>query len=139
MRKYLVSAIVGAVGILAFTATSASAAIVCNGEGDCWHVKEKYDYKPEWGCGFGRRPYALPSSIPSLNPCVLRRRLTMFDADECREHAQRFARMATEIDDPVLKQRFAETAAGWLRLAADMAHLDEQTAKLRSEGEKDVA
>ncbi len=49
MKKYLVSAIVGAVGILAFTATSASAAIVCNAEGDCWHVKEKYDYRPEWG------------------------------------------------------------------------------------------
>ena len=35
MKKYLVSALVGAVGILAFTATNASAAIVCNGEGDC--------------------------------------------------------------------------------------------------------
>ena len=40
MKKYLVSALVGAVGILAFTATNASAAIVCNGEGDCWHVKD---------------------------------------------------------------------------------------------------
>ena len=49
MKKYLVSALVGAVGILAFTATNASAAIVCNGEGDCWHVKDKYDYRPEWG------------------------------------------------------------------------------------------
>ena len=49
MKNYLVSAVAGAVGILAFTATNASAAIVCNGEGDCWHVKDKYDYKPEWG------------------------------------------------------------------------------------------
>jgi hypothetical protein len=49
MKKYFVSALVGAVGILAFTATTASAAIVCNGEGDCWHVKDKYDYRPEWG------------------------------------------------------------------------------------------
>ena len=49
MKKYLVSALVCAVGILAFTATTASAAIVCNGEGDCWHVKDKYDYRPEWG------------------------------------------------------------------------------------------
>src|SRR4029079_2499253 len=49
MKKYLVSALVGAVGIIAFTATNAAAAIVCNGEGDCWHVKEKYDYRPDWG------------------------------------------------------------------------------------------
>ena len=63
----------------------------------------------------------------------------MLDADECREHARRYARMAAEIDDPLLKQRFEETAAGWLRLAADMANLDSQSAKLRSEGEKDVA
>jgi hypothetical protein len=39
----------GIVGALAFTATSASAAIVCNEDGDCWHAKEKYDYKPEFG------------------------------------------------------------------------------------------
>ena len=45
--KYLVSAVAGALGILALTATNASAAIVCNAEGDCWHVKDKYDYKPE--------------------------------------------------------------------------------------------
>jgi hypothetical protein len=32
--------------MLAFTATAASAAIVCNGEGDCWHVKEHRDYAP---------------------------------------------------------------------------------------------
>jgi hypothetical protein len=49
MKKYLFSAVAGAVGILAFTATNASAAIVCNAEGDCWHVKDKYEYKPEWG------------------------------------------------------------------------------------------
>jgi hypothetical protein len=47
--KHLGSAVVGIVGILALTATSASAAIVCNAEGDCWHVKEKYDYRPEFG------------------------------------------------------------------------------------------
>ncbi len=34
---------------LAFSATAASANIVCNNEGDCWHVKGKYDYRPEWG------------------------------------------------------------------------------------------
>jgi hypothetical protein len=42
-------AVVGILGVLAFSATSASAAIVCNEEGDCWHVKEKYEYKPEFG------------------------------------------------------------------------------------------
>ena len=47
--QHLGCAVLGIVGVLAFTATSASAAIVCNAEGDCWHVKEKYDYRPEWG------------------------------------------------------------------------------------------
>jgi hypothetical protein len=47
--KYLASAAIGALGILALTATGASAAVVCNGEGDCWHVKEKYNYHPDWG------------------------------------------------------------------------------------------
>ena len=61
----------------------------------------------------------------------------MLDVNECREHARRYARMAAEIDDPLLKQRFEETAAGWLRLAADMANLDHQMAKLRSEQEKE--
>jgi hypothetical protein len=26
-----------------------SAAVVCNADGDCWRVKEKYDYRPDWG------------------------------------------------------------------------------------------
>ena len=30
-------AVAGIVGALAFTATSASAAVVCNENGDCWH------------------------------------------------------------------------------------------------------
>jgi hypothetical protein len=48
MRKYLLSAAVGIVGVFAL-ATTASAAIVCNADGDCWRVKEKYDYRPDWG------------------------------------------------------------------------------------------
>jgi hypothetical protein len=48
MMKRFASAVFGIVGVLAFTATGASAAIVCNEVGDCWHVKEKYDYKPEF-------------------------------------------------------------------------------------------
>ena len=42
------------------------------------------------------------------------------------------------VDDPVLRQRFAETAAGWLRLAADLANLDAQLAAERID-DKDVA
>jgi hypothetical protein len=34
------------VAALALTAANASAAIVCNDDGDCWHVKDKYAYPP---------------------------------------------------------------------------------------------
>lgn len=47
--KYLMSGLLGAVGVLALTATNASAAVVCNEDGDCWRTKEKYDYRPDWG------------------------------------------------------------------------------------------
>jgi len=33
----------------ALTATTASAAIVCNGEGACWHAHKAYTYDPSWG------------------------------------------------------------------------------------------
>jgi len=33
----------------ALTATAASAEIVCNGEGECWHAREHVEYKPEFG------------------------------------------------------------------------------------------
>lgn len=46
MKLLTKAALVGA-SALALTATTASAAIVCNGDGDCWHVKKKYDYRPE--------------------------------------------------------------------------------------------
>lgn len=36
-------------GILAFSATKASAEIACNGQGECWHVKETHFYRPEHG------------------------------------------------------------------------------------------
>lgn len=45
MRKYLAT-IVGAAA-LALTATVASAEVVCNEEGDCWRVQDRYEYKPE--------------------------------------------------------------------------------------------
>ncbi|MGO9866173.1 MAG: hypothetical protein ACLPJY_00600 [Rhodomicrobium sp.] len=34
---------------MALTATAASAEIVCNREGDCWHVKTHHPYQNEWG------------------------------------------------------------------------------------------
>lgn len=43
--KYLASAALG-IGILALP-VSASAAIVCNDEGDCWRVTERYEYPPD--------------------------------------------------------------------------------------------
>jgi hypothetical protein len=36
-------------GALTATATTASAAVVCNAEGACWHVRQNYVYHPEWG------------------------------------------------------------------------------------------
>ena len=39
-----------AAGALTLAATSASAEIACNEEGECWHIKGKADfYKPEHG------------------------------------------------------------------------------------------
>lgn len=46
--KTLIAALVAASGA-ALVATSASAAIVCNREGECWHVHRGYNYQPEWG------------------------------------------------------------------------------------------
>ena len=40
--------VIGAAGGLVFAAAGASAAVVCNDEGDCWHVKGEAGYKPEW-------------------------------------------------------------------------------------------
>jgi hypothetical protein len=45
---YLGKAALAIAGALALTTTSASAAIICNEEGDCWHAKEKYEYRPEF-------------------------------------------------------------------------------------------
>ena len=44
--KFLGAATLAVLGTLALS-TSASAAIVCNDEGDCWKVKEKYEYPPD--------------------------------------------------------------------------------------------
>ena len=39
--------VVACTATLILSATAASAAVVCNDEGDCWRVKERRDYKPE--------------------------------------------------------------------------------------------
>jgi hypothetical protein len=45
LSKALLGAAMGA-GILAFSAVSASAAVVCNGN-VCWHAKERHTYPPD--------------------------------------------------------------------------------------------
>ena len=47
MRHFTKATLVAA-GALALAATGASAAVVCNDEGDCWHVKGEAKYKPEF-------------------------------------------------------------------------------------------
>ena len=47
LSTMLASGLIG-VGILAFSALSASAAIVCSGN-VCWHVQERYSYPPSAG------------------------------------------------------------------------------------------
>ena len=34
---------------LAAAATPASAYVACNRFGDCWHVSDRYHYRPHWG------------------------------------------------------------------------------------------
>jgi hypothetical protein len=43
LTKGAVAALLGA-GALALATTSASAYVVCNGEGACWHVHDQYTY-----------------------------------------------------------------------------------------------
>ncbi len=45
LRTLLIGTATGA-AVLAFAATSASAAIICSGD-VCWHAKERYTYPPE--------------------------------------------------------------------------------------------
>jgi len=48
MKKIAIAAAAAALSVITLT-TSASAAIVCNRDGDCWHVKGRYAYRPEFG------------------------------------------------------------------------------------------
>jgi hypothetical protein len=51
MRKFVTAAAAAAVGLTALMASSvgASAAVACNNEGQCWHVRANYAYRPEFG------------------------------------------------------------------------------------------
>ncbi len=51
MNKRSSTAFAALLGLSALvaSATSASAAIACNGEGECWHVKRAYTYAPAYG------------------------------------------------------------------------------------------
>jgi hypothetical protein len=44
--KFITTAALLGAGMLAMTATTASAEIVCNDEGDCWHIREHRVYEP---------------------------------------------------------------------------------------------
>ena len=48
MRNFASMALAGLIGAgaLALGASTASAAIVCNDDGDCWHTKTTYTYPP---------------------------------------------------------------------------------------------
>ena len=45
----LTMAMFAADSALVISSTSASAEIVCSDEGDCWNVKSRHEYKPEFG------------------------------------------------------------------------------------------
>jgi len=43
-------AVLVSIGTLALAATGASAEVVCNDEGDCWHVRGKSSTNPNSSC-----------------------------------------------------------------------------------------
>jgi hypothetical protein len=48
LAKLAAAAVVSA-GALALMTASASAAVVCNANGVCWHTHHAYTYRPEFG------------------------------------------------------------------------------------------
>jgi len=48
IAKLTSAALLGAAAV-AITATSASASVVCNREGECWHARNAYQYRAEYG------------------------------------------------------------------------------------------
>lgn len=51
MKMQIAIPLAALIGMSAATlmSTSASAAIICNGEGECWHARAVYQYQPEFG------------------------------------------------------------------------------------------
>lgn len=45
-RSKIVAAMLTVFGLLALSSLSASARIICDEDGDCWHVHEDYGYPP---------------------------------------------------------------------------------------------
>lgn len=45
-RSNIVALALSGLALLAFSSLNASAAIVCNADGDCWHTPEVYTYPP---------------------------------------------------------------------------------------------
>ena len=46
MRSNIVALALSGFGLLGLSSLNASAAIVCNDAGDCWHAHETYTYPP---------------------------------------------------------------------------------------------
>ncbi len=46
IRSTIVALALSAFGLLALSSLSASAAIVCNSDGDCWHTPRAHAYPP---------------------------------------------------------------------------------------------
>ena len=46
--KVALAGLIGA-SALTFMTTGASARVVCNADGDCWHTRTEYVYRPEFG------------------------------------------------------------------------------------------
>jgi hypothetical protein len=50
MKRVLIGLAGGAVAAAAMLAASAaSAEVVCNRDGECWHVDHRYHYRPDYG------------------------------------------------------------------------------------------
>jgi hypothetical protein len=47
--KGVLATVLGAACALALLPSAASAEIVCNREGDCWHVRGAHHFRPEFG------------------------------------------------------------------------------------------
>lgn len=56
LKGALVAAMSG--GALIATASTASADVVCNGAGECWHVHDRLTYPPEAGITFHEDAWA---------------------------------------------------------------------------------